>query len=92
MHCDASRAESCPSDGSQCEAEIARLKGIQAAAMRRKAAERLADLRAACEATRLTMPRLPEDAEDTIAAQGIDMDGKVGISTQNLRPSNSGEP
>jgi hypothetical protein len=54
-----------------------RLEGLRAAATRRKALERLEDLRAACEGTRLTVPRLPEDAEETIAAHGPDVDGKV---------------
>ena len=61
----------------QCEAEIARLEGICAAATRRRAAEGLADLHAACEATRLAVPRLPEDAQAIIASQGLDVDGKV---------------
>ncbi len=65
------------SGGVQCEAEIVRLEGIRAAATRRRTAERLADLRAACEATRLAVPPLPEDAEAVIAAQGPDVDGKV---------------
>ncbi len=70
-----SRERAC--GGVQCEAEIARLEGIRTAATRRRAAERLADLRTACEATRLAVPPLPEDAQAIIAAEGPDLDGKV---------------
>ena len=85
----AAMVKSCRGTDSQCEEEIARLEGIRAAATRRKASERLEVLRATCEGTRLTVPRLPEDAEETIAAQGPDVDGKVASGTPSCPEAKS---
>ena len=70
----------------QCEAEVVRLEGIRAAGTRRRAAERLTDLRSACEATRLAVPRLPGDSDAIIAAQGPDVGGKVLSSAGQPSP------
>ena len=61
----------------QAKAEILQLEGIQAAATRQAAAEKVEELERICASTRLAVPDLPEGAAQVLAADGPAPPGQV---------------